>query len=409
MTTYRFRGSEQPTASSRASVLEPTIGDGVAELYLFDPIDSWGGPWGVSAAEFIEAMSAIPADTTEIRLHLNSPGGELWDGMAIINALRAHPARVVAIVDGLAASMASLIAVTADECVMGVGAQMMIHDAWNMAWGNEAALLKVAERLGRESDSAARMYAAKAGGDPADWRQLMRDETWYYDSEAVAAGLADRAEALPTPDAAPADAAAMILPDLYRYRSRAEAPTPRSIARTPRAAHHAPVSSEPGHTTRKENAVDYAEFLDNLRSQLGVQNAEADETQILAALNEALDERADSTQAIPEGTVLLERDRYDALQQQAADGAAARAQQITERRDGIISAAVEDGRISPANSKTWRERLDENEAGTTELIATLAPNRAVPLVEVGYTGDDTDDALYNKVAAATGGTKENQR
>ena len=157
--------------------------------------------------------------------------------------------------------------------------------------------------------------------------------------------------------------------------------------------------------------MNHAEFLDSLRSQLGVTNAEADETQILAALDEALTERAEPEAGpnLPDGVVVLDADAYASLQQAAADGAAARAQQIADRRDSIVNAAIADGRISPANRQTWRDRLDENESGTTSLLATLTAHTAVPVNEIGYTGDDTDDALYNKVAAATGGTKEQQR
>ena len=154
--TYRFRGDTPPTASSRASILAPEVtSDGIAELYLYDPIDSWGGWWGVSAKEFGEALASLPDDTTEIRLHVNSPGGEVWDAMAIVNQLRRHPARTVAVVDGIAASAASVIAVTCDETVMGVGAQLMIHDAWNIAVGNEADMLAMADRLAKSSNTLA--------------------------------------------------------------------------------------------------------------------------------------------------------------------------------------------------------------------------------------------------------------
>ena len=108
-TVYRFRGNQPPTAASRMSILAPeTDSNGVAELHLYDPIDSWGGWWGVSAKEFAAALAALSEDTSEIRLYINSPGGEVWEATAIINLLRRHDAHVVAIVDGLAASAASM-------------------------------------------------------------------------------------------------------------------------------------------------------------------------------------------------------------------------------------------------------------------------------------------------------------
>lgn len=409
---YRFRGDIPPTASSRASILTPAdAGEGVAELYLYDPIDSYGGYWGVSAKEFGEALASLPDDTTEIRLHVNSPGGEVWDAMAIVNQLRRHPARTVAVVDGIAASAASVIAVTCDETVMGVGAQLMIHDAWNIAVGNEADMLAMADRLAKSSNTLAGIYATKAGGDVEDWRELMRLETWYTAAEAVRDGLADRAEG----GSDTSDTKALFDLSLFRYAGRAQAPAPRRpgealrpvAAMPPTGAHEAglpadlpqaPVSSEPGNHNRKENAVDNAEFLTGLRSRLGL-NAEADEATILAALDEALVERADETAPpIPEGTVLVDAGRFAELEAQAAAGAQARAQQNAERRDRLVATALAEGRISAANRAIWRERLDADEDGTTALLATLPKSGAVPTEEIGYTGgedESSEDSLYN--------------
>lgn len=398
---YRFRGHTPPTASARASILEPdTTGDGVVSLYLYDPIDSYGGYWGVSAKEFGEALDALPEDISEIRLYINSPGGEVWDAMAIVNQLRRHPARVVAIVDGIAASAASVIAVTADETVMGVGSQMMIHDAWNIAIGDEADMLSMADRLGKSSDALARIYAQKAGGTAEEWRDVMRAETWFYGGEAVAAGLADRAEGGET---TPDDAARAQVFDLsmFRYQGRAAALIPSAMLRPHggvAATHQTPVSSEPGNTIRKESPVDHAEFLTGLRDRLGVTDATADEATILAALDESLQETIEPT--APEGTVLLDQAAFDELRVQAAEGAQARTVQITKDRDAIVDAAVADGRIAPANRDVWRARLDENESGTAALLATLTPSKVVPVTPVGYTGgeeDNTEDAAYNKL------------
>src|SRR5699024_6271935 len=127
-----------PAPGARASALQPVVDDGVATMRLYDPIDSWGGDWGVSAKEFADALGALPADTSEIRLHINSPGGMVYEAIAILNQLRSHKARVVAVVDGLAASAASFIAAGADEVIMGRNTEMMVHDAWNFCIGNAA-------------------------------------------------------------------------------------------------------------------------------------------------------------------------------------------------------------------------------------------------------------------------------
>lgn len=217
---YRFRGSAMPEAGLRASVLSSESDGGVATLRLYDPIDSWGGDWGVSAKEFSVALAAIPKETTEIRLHINSPGGEVFETVTILNQLRAHPARVVAVVDGLAASAASFLAVGADETVMGQNTQLMIHDAWGLCVGNAGDMRDLADLLDRISNNIADVYAAKAGGSTEDWRTAMLAESWYSADEARHAGLADSVSG----EAVDVNAAF----DLsgFRYAGRDDAPGP---------------------------------------------------------------------------------------------------------------------------------------------------------------------------------------
>lgn len=223
-TIYRFRGHERPRDGIRASVLTPDVTGSVATLRLFDPIDSWGGEWGVSAKEFAAALDALPDDTTEIQLHINSPGGEVYEGIAILNALRAHAARVVAVVDGLAASAASFIAAGADEVVMGRNTQLMIHDAWGLCVGNAADMRDVGARLDKISDNIASVYAAKAGGSVESWRSAMLAETWYSAQEAVAVGLADRVDEPADVDEATAAGAFDL--SMFTYQGRDQAPPP---------------------------------------------------------------------------------------------------------------------------------------------------------------------------------------
>lgn len=217
---YRFRGSVMPEAGVRASVLSAESNGGVVTLRLYDPIDSWGGDWGVSAKEFAVALAAVPRDTTEIRLHINSPGGEVFEAVAILNQLRAHPAKVVAVVDGLAASAASFLATGADETIMGQNTQLMIHDAWGLCIGNAGDMRGLADLLDRLSNDIADIYGAKAGGTTEDWRTAMIAESWYSADEAVAAGLADSVAG-----DEPQPSAAFDL-STFKFAGRAEAPGP---------------------------------------------------------------------------------------------------------------------------------------------------------------------------------------
>lgn len=161
------------------------------------------GGWGVSAAEFVQRLRAIA--TPEVHLHVNSPGGSVFDGVAIFNALAQHPARVTAYVDGLAASAASFIVQAADEVIMNPGSMMMVHDAIGMTWGNAFDHHTMAGLLSQVSDSIAELYAMRAGGTAQSWRAVMEKDggegQWYTAEQAVEAGLADRVHgAAPTAD-----------------------------------------------------------------------------------------------------------------------------------------------------------------------------------------------------------------
>ena len=252
---FRFRGQTMPQPGDRASVLafapttEAEEGSGVVTLRLYDPIDSYGEYWGVSAKEFAIALAALPADTSEIRLHINSPGGEVFEAVAILNQLRQHRARVVAIVDGIAASAASFLAVGADETIMAPNSTLMIHDAWGICIGNAADMRELGDLLDKLSDNIASIYAAKAGGSLADWRGVMLAETWFTADEAVAAGLADSV------DGQDAEAKVENAFDLsqFRYAGRNEAPPPVIPAHEPEPAAPAVSPAEVAAMVRRLN------------------------------------------------------------------------------------------------------------------------------------------------------------
>lgn len=195
-TTAEVRAFLNRRASSRPRNEVPavTIDGTTATLRLFDVIDDFGEWWGMSAGELAHALDELPAEVSTIRVLINSPGGMVYDGIAMCNTLRSHPARVIAVVQGLAASAATFIAVTADETIMAPNSELMIHDAWIMCAGDAREHRATAEDLDRISDNIASMYAAKAGSTVRTWRQRMLDETWYTAAQAVAAGLADRIE-----------------------------------------------------------------------------------------------------------------------------------------------------------------------------------------------------------------------
>jgi ATP-dependent protease ClpP protease subunit len=155
------------------------------EVFLYDEV----GAWGVSANDFVKELRDIKAPVIDLRV--SSPGGDVFDGVAIYNALKNHPATVNVIIDGLAASAASFICQAGDRIAIARNAQMMIHEAHAVAVGNSKDMAAMTQLLETWSDNIADMYAQRAGGTVADWRARMRAETWYTAEEAVKAGLAD--------------------------------------------------------------------------------------------------------------------------------------------------------------------------------------------------------------------------
>src|SRR5262245_8969950 len=156
-----------------------------AEVYIYDEI----GYWGTTAKDFVDELHAVTAP--RIDLHINSPGGDVFDGVAIYQALKDHPAEVISQVDSLAASAASFIAMAGPRIVMTRNATMIIHDAFGIGIGNAADMRDRADRLDKVSENIADIYFQRAGGTVTAWRDAMRAETWYSADEAVAAGLAD--------------------------------------------------------------------------------------------------------------------------------------------------------------------------------------------------------------------------
>lgn len=157
------------------------------ELWLYEEI----GFWGVTAADV--AASLTPLAGERVTLRLNSPGGEVFDGIAIFNLLKNHPGGVDVVVDGLAASAASFIAMAGESVTMQPHSRMMIHDALAFAYGNAAELTALAALLDDLSANIASIYAERSGGDVDAFRELMRAETWLDPQAAVDLGLADAA------------------------------------------------------------------------------------------------------------------------------------------------------------------------------------------------------------------------
>ncbi len=158
-----------------------------AEVAIYDEI----GAYGVSAKGFLAELGALP-EGAPVDLRLNSPGGSVFDAVAIYNALKRHAGPITIWIDGIAASAASYIAMAGDEIVMPENAFLMIHDPSGLAVGTAGDMRAMAEALDKIAGSLVRGYAAKTGKPDDEVAALMAAETWFDAAEAVAAGFADR-------------------------------------------------------------------------------------------------------------------------------------------------------------------------------------------------------------------------
>ncbi|HGF7886173.1 MULTISPECIES: head maturation protease, ClpP-related [Enterococcus] len=167
-----------------------------ADVFIFGEIVSF--KWDdtdTTAASFQKDLKEL-GEVSQINLHINSPGGSVFEGIAIGNMLRQHKARVVAHVDALAASIASVIVASCDEVIMPENSMLMIHNPWTISMGNAKALRKQADDLDKIAESSVVTYLAKAGEKLTEEKikQIMDEETWMSAQEAYNYGLCDVVE-----------------------------------------------------------------------------------------------------------------------------------------------------------------------------------------------------------------------
>jgi ATP-dependent protease ClpP protease subunit len=370
--------------------------DTSAEVWIYDDI----GWLGTTAQAFARELRDVTADA--ITVHLNSPGGDAFDGIAIYNSLRDHLATVTVVVDGLAASAASVIAMAGDKVRMNRGAQMMIHEASGLVIGNAGDMTDFAAVLDKTSQSLAEVYAARAGGTVEDWRTAMRAETWYTAAEAVEAGLADEL----ADDEAPApQARASWDLSTFRYAGREQAPAPvlaRKWRPTPTTAAeaarliHAASTKTPTATAAAGPTREGAGRMDpaKIREALGLAPDVSDE-QVFATLASARPVTP-STEAEPTptakpaapvtGTMTIDVSAWNEQQVRIKRLEAADARRRRDERDQVIAQAVADGKFAPARTEHWARLWDADPEGTRQVIDGLARN-VIPVAALGYDAD----------------------
>jgi len=373
-----------------------------AALYIFDEINPM---WGIGAQQVVNELKTI--DASSIDVHINSPGGNVFDGIAIMNALRNHKASISVKVDGLAASIASVIAMAGDSIVMSLGAQMMVHNPSGFAMGDAKTMRELADTLDKSRASIASIYADRAGGTVDAWGTAMDAETWYTAQEAVDAGLADKVD-----DSSQAeDIAAKFDLSIFNHAGRSDAPDPYMPVRPktpviPKAQlpaemhrmHNAAIAAA---NTPKEGDMQFSdEQLATLRSKLGLaDDATLEPSQVLAAI-------ADMTPQEPKkvdpeipvekpaakqvaGTMVIDAQAYQAQQETIKRHEALFAKHARDERDAVITQAIQDGKFAPARKDHWARLWDADPEGTRAVIDTLTKN-VIPVEAKGFGVEDDE-------------------
>lgn len=163
-----------------------------AEINIYGTIgQDWFGD-GITAKSFSDELNKLDASVNEIDIRINSPGGDVFDGITIYNRLIQHKAKITVHIDGLAASIASIIALAGDEVIMGEGALYMVHLPWTFAFGNREDLDKTVGTLMDIEEQMVSIYAKKSGLGRTEIKKLLEDETWLDADQAIAKGFVDK-------------------------------------------------------------------------------------------------------------------------------------------------------------------------------------------------------------------------
>ncbi|WP_349318871.1 head maturation protease, ClpP-related [Mycolicibacterium canariasense] len=388
-----------------------------AEILIYDIID----PWGVSAGDFANTLNELDVD--EIVVGINSPGGLVFDGIAIMNALKRHPANIVTRIDGVAASAASFIAMAGDEIQTSKYAEMMIHEARGYVSGTAADMQEMLDLLVRHNETIAGVYKDRAGGELKDWLKLMKNETWFTADEMIAAGLADTVIE-PADESSAADETESLKNrfDLscFNYAGRQAAPPPqirnqakRTTTDRPKGAAKMATKQELAEKWSIDANLDDEAFYEALVNAVSASKTEGEtpEGDVTAGAPAPEPTPAESNELAAAaatlkklGFAVIETSALDAVKQQGQQGAAAFETIAAENDLKTVNEAIRAGKIRPADRDKWTKnlKLDRDSGGKLGFAEALKQAEAVfPVQEAGHSFNpdpgasmDTPDSAF---------------
>lgn len=180
-----LRDNGMPRDEAQPSIRVETADD-APHIYVYDIIDAW---WGASATGLLTAFAA--AGKGDLHLHINSPGGDVFEARAMAAIVVAHPGNVAVHIDGLAASAATYLALSGNTVSMTQGGMLMVHESWTLAYGNKRELRKTADLLDQVDDSIIADYTRRTGKSAEEVRAWVEAETWFIADKALELGFID--------------------------------------------------------------------------------------------------------------------------------------------------------------------------------------------------------------------------
>lgn len=351
-------------------------GEKHTEVMIFDEI----GLWGVTAKDFATALKAIPEDHA-ITVRINSPGGSVFDGYAIFNALKSRAASVTTRIEGLAASMASVIALAGSKVTAAANSIVMIHNPWSGVSGDSDDLRKMADLLDKLTGQLVGIYAAKTGLPEADVRAAMDAETWFTGAEAKEWGLVDEV----TDEI---QVAAVF--DVSRFRN-----APKALASA------ATIEEQPKDAAAlSDQVVALTAERDEIKAKLETMETQAAHSaEQIAALKVESDQRAAALDAEKAAHALTKAQRDES-----------RAELLRRDAESAVGSAIASGRLAETARAEFVARYVKNADDTKALLAALPVargNQPVP-PESKQTAQKTDAEILSEFEAMPQGKAKDE-
>ncbi|MEL7168186.1 MAG: head maturation protease, ClpP-related [Bacteroidota bacterium] len=355
------------------------------DLYIYDVISDWDGITAQSVARQLADYGSVG----QVNVRINSYGGDVWQGFAIYNALARHQGRVTVHIDGLAASIASVIAQAGDERLIAEAASVMVHAPTLLSWGDADELRDQAALLDGLHETCAAIYAARSGTSQAEWSALMKDgDTYYHGTEAVEAGLADRVvsnkapalvpEPLATARLAPrATSRAAIARAATNVRGTAYAlstPTSKLLVPVAQLQPRGTTSPDPSDPQPTAIMADNPSTLARIKAELGITASDDFDAVAEARALKVKAEQADELEKEVE-TLTAETDRLETELGEAQT----RVEELEAAEDErMLDQAVAEFRIKKADRPKHEQDLAANRAQARAVLAALPKDAHKP-------------------------------